>query len=121
MNSYSPYINKYLKKILDSGYSVRENGSQLYRDEGDFEVLISDLTVKSLFQVETLLVWIKDKKTKVIIKEMFFRNELLPLKFKKVDKKISLFVQDLNIWMPESKKEIKGRFLAKDLLHEINS
>lgn len=121
MNTYSPYIKKYLKKIQAAGYHVHDNGSQLYRDAGDYEILISDLTVRSLFKVETLLIWIKDKSTKVIVKELFFRHELMPLRFSKVVNCVDDILLELSNLSDGLKNGGSEGFLAKDLLQEVNT
>ena len=55
MESYSPYIKKYLKEIEATGYSINPNGSQLHKSIVNYEVIITDLTVKSLFMIKTVL------------------------------------------------------------------
>lgn len=119
MESYSPYIKKYLKKIEAAGYSINPNGSQLHKSIGNYEVIITDLTVKSLFMIKMVLVWIKNTDTKVIEKEQFFRHEIMPLPFFKIDDFAKTVITDLN----ESWKELvdsEDSFVAKDLVHGVN-
>lgn len=87
MKKYSPYIKKYIKNINESGYAINDNGSQLSKRIGCYEILITDLTVRSMFtKVKTVLVWIKNKETKTIEVERLYKNEMLPLPFNKIDK-----------------------------------
>lgn len=119
MEPYSPYIKKYLKKIEAAGYSINPNGSQLHKSIANYEVIITDLTVKSLFMVKTVLVWIKNTDTKVIEKEQFFRHEILPLPFFKIDDFAKTVIADLNESWGEL-EESPDSFMAKDLVHSVN-
>lgn len=119
MEPYSPYIKKYLKKIEAAGYSINPNGSQLHKFIANYEVIITDLTVKSLFMVKTVLVWIKNTDTKVIEKEQFFRHEILPLPFFKIDDFAKTVIADLNESWGEL-EESPDSFMAKDLVHSVN-
>ncbi|MFV0536897.1 MAG: hypothetical protein ACK5M3_05915 [Dysgonomonas sp.] len=119
MEPYSPYIKKYLKKIEEAGYSINPNGSQLHKSIANYEVIITDLTVKSLFMIKTVLVWIKNTDTKVIEKEQFFRHEILPLPFFKIDNFAKTVIADLNESWGEL-EESSDAFVANDLVHSVN-
>jgi len=119
MESRSPYIKKYLKKIEEAGYSVNKNGSQLHKCIGNYEILITDLTVKSLFMIKTVLVWVKNSETKIIEKERFFRHEIMPLPFSKIDEFAKLTIAELNK-TSEGVKVSKERFVVKDLVHDMS-
>lgn len=119
MEPYSPYIKKYLKKIEAAGYSINPNGSQLHKSIANYEVIITDLTVKSLFMIKTVLVWIKNTDTKVIEKEQFFRHEILPLPFFKIDDFARTVIADLNESWGEL-EESSDSFVANDLVHTVN-
>lgn len=120
MESHSPYIKKYLKKIEAAGYTVNKDGSQLHKYIGRYEVLVTDLTVKSLFMIKTVLVWIKNTETKTIEKEKFFRHEILPLPFSKIDDYANASVAELS----QTSKPVKvsrDTFLVKDLVHDTSN
>lgn len=86
MKKYSPYIKKYIKDINQTGYTVNDSGNQFSKRIGSYEIIITDLTVRSLFtKTKTLLVWLKNKDTKTIEVEKLYKNELLPLPFHKID------------------------------------
>lgn len=117
MESYSPYIKKYFKKIEAAGYSINPNGSQLHKSIANYEVIITDLTVKSLFMIKTVLVWIKNTDTKVIEKEHLFRREITPLPFFKIDNFAEAVVADLK---ESGKSEASPySFVAKDLMQSV--
>lgn len=121
MDTYSPYIKKYLKKIEAAGYSINPNGSQLHKSIANYEVIITDLTVKSLFMIKTVLVWIKNTDTKVIEKEQFFRHEILPLPFFKIDDFAKGVIADLNESKSWGQSESSpDSFVANDLVHNVN-
>lgn len=85
MKKYSPYIKKYIKEINKAGYTISDNGSQLSKHIGCYEIIITDLTVRSLFtKIKTVLVWIKNKETRTIEIEKLYKHELLPLPFHKI-------------------------------------
>lgn len=119
MEPYSPYIKKYLKKIEAAGYSINPNGSQLHKFIANYEVIITDLTVKSLFMIKTVLVWIKNTDTKVIEKEQLFRHEILPLPFFKIDDFARTVIADLNESWGEL-EESSDSFVANDLVQTVN-
>lgn len=119
MEPYSPYIKKYQKKIEAAGYSINPNGSQLHKFIGNYEVIITDLTVKSIFMIKTVLVWIKNTDTKVIEKEQFFRHEILPLPFFKIDEFAKAVIVDLNESWGEL-EDSEDSFVAKDLINGVN-
>jgi len=98
MKKYSPYIKKYIKEINKAGYTISDNGSQLSKHIGCYEIIITDLTVRSLFtKIKTVLVWIKNKETRTIEIEKFYKNELLPLPFHKVNRYIDGIISKLSI------------------------
>lgn len=87
MKKYSPYIKKYIKDINESGYTINDSGSQLSKRVGCYEIIITDLTVRSMFtKIKTVLVWIKNKETRTIEVERLYKHEVLPLPFHKIDR-----------------------------------
>ncbi len=119
MESYSPYIKKYLKEIEATGYSINPNGSQLHKSIVNYEVIITDLTVKSLFMIKTVLVWIKNTDTKVIEKEQLFRREISPLPFFKIDDFAKAAIDDLTESQGKPERSA-DRFVAKDLMQSVD-
>lgn len=98
MKRYSPYIKKYIKEITEAGYTVDDSGSHISKCIGCYEILITDLTVKSLFtKIKKVLVWIKNKETRVIEIEKLYKHELLPLPFHKIDGFVQNAIADLGI------------------------
>lgn len=86
MENYSFYIKKNIDDIEKAGYTIEQNGKQLRKSVDEYEILITDLTTRSLLtNVKILLIWIKNKETKIIEQEKYFKNELLPLPFNKVN------------------------------------
>ncbi len=98
MKRYSPYIKKYIKEITEAGYTVDDSGSHISKCIGCYEILITDLTVKSLFtKIKKVLVWIKNKETRVIEIEKLYKHELLPLPFHKIDGFVQNAIADFGI------------------------
>jgi hypothetical protein len=86
VEKYSPYIKKYIREIKEAGYIISDNGYQFSMCVGCYEILIRDLTVKSLFsKAKTILVWVKDKNSRTIEVERLFKHEILPLPFHKIN------------------------------------
>jgi hypothetical protein len=120
MKSHTPYIKKYLEKIEVAGYSVNKNGNQLHKRIDCYEIQVTDLTVRSLFMTKTVLVWVKNSETKIIEKERFFRHEILPLPFSKIDDFANTCVAEL---IRESKPVSASieRFAVKNNMCEKSS
>ena len=97
MKSQSPYIRKYIKDITTLGYIVSDNGGQLSKVIGMYEILITDLTVRGqLFDTKTVLIWFKNIENRIIVRERIFKYELLPLPFRKIDSYIKHSIEELN-------------------------
>lgn len=121
MEPYSPYIKKYQKEILAVGYSIVDN-SQLKKLIDGYEVLITDLSVKNLLiNVKTVLVWIKNTETKIIEKEIFIRNEILPLPFSKIESYVESAIGELKKKTCRRDVEEKDNtYVVNDLVQDAN-
>jgi hypothetical protein len=97
MKKYSPYIEKYIKEINRAGYTISDNGNQLSKHIGCYEIIITDLTVRSFFtKIKTVLIWIKNKETRTIEIEKLYKHELLPLSFHKIESFTEKVVAELS-------------------------
>jgi hypothetical protein len=111
VEKYSPYIKKYIREIKEAGYIINDNGNQFSMCVGCYEILITDLSVDSLFgKAKTVLVWVKDKNSRTIEVERLFKHEILPLPFRKI-----------NSFVHERITALKGdvNFEYEDYLQEI--
>ncbi len=115
MKRYSPYIKKYIKEINEAGYTVNDSGSHISKSIGCYEILITDLTVKSLFtKIKKVLVWIKNKETRVIEVEKLYKHELLPLPFHKIDSFVEDTIADLRVENADT-PVVKEQKVVRDL------
>lgn len=115
MKRYSPYIKKYIKEINEAGYTVNDSGSHISKSIGCYEILITDLTVKSLFtKIKKVLVWIKNKETRVIEIEKLYKHELLPLPFHKIDSFVEDTIADLRVENADT-PVVKEQKVVRDL------
>lgn len=115
MKRYSPYIKKYIKEITEAGYTVNDSGSHISKSVGCYEILITDLTVKSLFtKIKKVLVWIKNKETRVIEIEKLYKHELLPLPFHKIDSFVESTIADIGVENTDA-PVVKEQKVVRDL------
>lgn len=115
MKRYSPYIKKYIKEITEAGYTVNDSGNHISKCIGCYEILITDLTVKSLFtKIKKVLVWIKNKETRVIEIEKLYKHELLPLPFHKIDSFVQNAIADLGVEDTDV-RAVKEKKVVRDL------
>ena len=115
MKRYSPYIKKYIREITEAGYTVNDSGSHISKSIGCYEILITDLTVKSLFtKIKKVLVWIKNKETRVIEIEKLYKHELLPLPFHKIDSFVQNAIADLGVEDTDV-RAVKEKKVVRDL------
>ena len=115
MKRYSPYIKKYIKEISEAGYTVNDSGSHISKSIGCYEILITYLTVKSLFtKIKKVLVWIKNKETRVIEVEKLYKHELLPLPFHKIDSFVEDTIADLRVENADT-PVVKEQKVVRDL------
>ena len=115
MKRYSPYIKKYIREITEAGYTVNDSGSHISKCVGCYEILITDLTVKSLFtKIKKVLVWIKNKETRVIEIEKLYKHELLPLPFHKIDSFVQSTIADFGVENTDTPVE-KEQKVVRDL------
>lgn len=116
MKKYSPYIKKYIKEIHKAGYTVCGNGSQLSKHIGCYEILITDLTVRSLFtKIKTVLIWVKNKETRTIEVEKLYKHEILPLPFKKIDT-----FADKTILALKLNSGLRNENHVQEIIHDID-
>lgn len=114
MKRYSPYIRMYIKEITEAGYTVNDSGRHISKCIGCYEILITDLTVKSLFtKIKKVLVWIKNKETRVIEIEKLYKHELLPLPFHKIDSFVQNAIADLGV--DTDVRALKEQKVVRDL------
>ncbi|MFV0539325.1 MAG: hypothetical protein ACK5M3_18450 [Dysgonomonas sp.] len=113
METYSPYIRKYQKKIREAGYWIDVSGNRFRKHIGRYEVLITDLTVNNLIMVKRILVWVRDTKTGIVEQEKFFCHEISPLPFSKVDDFAREIIAQLDR-LSREKKNLSDCTVTKD-------
>ncbi|NDV96051.1 hypothetical protein D0T84_14180 [Dysgonomonas sp. 521] len=116
MKKYSPYIKKYIKEINKAGYTISDNGSQLSKQVGCYEILITDLTIRSSFtKIKTVLVWVKNKETRTIEVEKLYKHEILPLPFKRIDT-----FADKTILALKLNRGLRNQSHIQEITHDID-
>ena len=95
---YSLLIRRNLPFIERNEYVIYPNGKQIYKKLENYEVLITDFSMKpgfELFDVINILVWIKDSKTDEVVVEKYFSSFFFP-SIKKIERFVVEEIEKLN-------------------------
>jgi hypothetical protein len=97
--NYSPFVKKNIESIEFLNYEIYPKGNQIYKKIDNYEILITDFSMKSSFfnytEVVNILVWIKQSKTDLILNEKRYSGGFFLPSLKKVNRDILKIIAEL--------------------------